>query len=344
MSRAVDIAAIVRDGDWFAHRYDPGHDAFHFVRMPRDVHRGATFLTDEYLPAGLETVVIARADAIAAAPLAAPVHFIFHSAFCCSTMLVRAMDIEGAAMGLKEPPVFNDIVGWRHRGGGPPARVAQVLDQAVGLLARPLRAGEALIVKPSNLANGLARGILAVRRDAHALLLHAPLDTYLRSIAKKGMDGRLWVRDLLGKLLREGLVDLGFSPEDYLGQTDLQVAAIGWLAQQALFARLAQEFPDRIRTLDSETLLARPEAIIRALSSCYGLGLSEVQVADIATGPAFTLHSKSGAAFGGAARQEEYDAAAAQHGEEIDKVMVWAKAVADTAGVAMALPAPLIAT
>jgi hypothetical protein len=221
--------------------------------------------------------------------------------------------------------------------------VAQVLDQVTSLLARPFGKDEATIIKPSNLANGLARGLLAMRKQSTALLLYAPLETYLKSIAKKQMDGRLWVRDLLVKLLKEGLVDLGFTTEDYLGQTDLQVAAVGWLAQQALFARLVIEYPARVRTLDSETLLARPADVMQALAALYGLALSSAQIGEIVAGPAFTTHSKSKAAFGSNARTAEYDDAAAMHGDEIMKVVVWADAVAKNAGVATTLPARLIA-
>jgi hypothetical protein len=339
----MDYAAIARDGTWFAHRFDPGHDTVHFVKMPREVHRAATFVTNDYLPAGLETIVLPRAAMVDVTPPTKPVHFIFHSAFCCSTVLVRAFDIPGVAMGVKEPPIYNDIVGWRHRGGGPPARIAQVLDEVTTLLARPLGAGEVTIIKPSNLANGLAPGLLAMREKSTALLLYAPLETYLKSIAKKQMDGRLWVRDLLVKLLREGLIDLGFEAEDYLSHTDLQVAAVGWLAQQALFARLSTEFPDQVRTLDSETLLARPAEVMRALANLYGLTLSDGHIGEIIVGPAFTTHSKSMTAFGTDARAAEYDAAAALHSDEIAKVIVWTEAVAMSAGVTLTLPAQLIA-
>ena len=250
-------ASIARDPAWLAHRYDPGHDAVHFVHVPRAVHRAATFLTDEYLPAGPPPVIVRRGDAMAALPPPGPLHFILHSAFCLSTVLARAFDIPGVAMGLKEPLILNDLCGWRIR-GAERNRLAAVLGDTLTLLARPFGAGEAVIVKPTNLFNGLATVSLAMRPGARALLLHAPLETYLRSVAKKGMTGRLWVRDLMVKQLQEGLIDLGFEDADYLGMTDLQAAAVGWLAQHALFAALIARFPDRVRSLDSETLLARP--------------------------------------------------------------------------------------
>ena len=330
------IPAIVRDPLWFADRYDPGHDAVHFRYLTRADHRAATFLTDEYLPAGTP-VVVRRADALAAAPVTGPIHFVFHSAYCCSTLLARAFDAPGAAMGLKEPVLLNDLVGWKARGAAA-ADLAAVLDAGLTLFARPFGSGEAVVVKPSNVANGLASAMLTVRPAACALLLHAPLATYLGSVARKGMTGRLWARDLLVKQIADGTQWPGMTASDFIGQSDLQAAAIGWLASHALFARAAVRFPGRVRTLDSERLMADPAAAMTALGRLFDLDLD---VPAIVAGPAFATHSKDGRAFDAAARAADL-AAAAAHGDEIGKVVVWAEAVAATVGLSLALPAPLL--
>jgi hypothetical protein len=329
-------AAISRrlcDAAWLCHRYDPQHDAFHFLNIPRDVHRQVTFLTDEYLPSGQTPLVVRRADALGVVHSTGPVHFIFHSAFCLSTLLARAFDLPGVAMGLKEPVVLNDLVGWRFR-GGPPSDVAQVLNDALFMLARPFEPGEATIIKPSNLLNGLADAMMKLRPDARAVFIHAPLETFLKSVAKKGMWGRIWIRDLYVKQLREGLINLGFDQEQYLALTDLQVAATCWLAQHALFQNLISAFgTSRIRPINSEDLLLHPEPCLSEISEHFGLTVAEHSIGDIVRGPAFTRHSKFGGAFDRAARQSEYDEAMRQHGDEIEKVAVWAKAVADHANV-----------
>lgn len=335
------VRRIAGDPSWLAHRYDPVSDKVHFVRVTREDHRAATFLTDEYVKGRDRPEVIARPAAHAAAGAPAPIHFIFHSAYCCSTLLARALDIPGVAMGLKEPVILNDLSGWKHRGGSP-ARIAEVLDSAMSLLARPFAPGEAAIVKPSNLINPFAPTMLAMRPEARALLLYAPLRLYLGSIARKGMWGRLWVRDLFVKIGRDGLTDYGFSAEDVFRQTDLQIAAIGWLAQHRLFARLAEQHPERVRTLDSEVLLARPAESLAALSALYGLGLDAPKIAAIAGGDAFTRHSKGGGDFDRAARQAEQRDAAVVHAEEVDKVAIWAETVAASAGQSLILPAPLL--
>lgn len=330
------IALIARDPLWLAHRYDPKHDAVHFRRTLRRDHDAATFITDEHLGGEGERMVLRRAEVMPVVP-PGKLHFILHSAFCASTLLARAMDVPGASMGLKEPMVLNDIIGWRHR-GGEARSVAGALGDALALLARPFGPGEAVVVKPSNVVNALAPAMLAMRPEARAVLLYAPLPVFLGSVARKGMWGRLWVRDLLGKQLRDGLIDLGFGPEDYLGLTDLQVAAVGWLAQQALFARLIERHGARVRSLDSEVLTARPHETLAAVAGLFGLALD----ADAVVAGVFGRDAKLGTAFAPGQRAAQVVADAGLHADELEKVAAWAEAVARNAGVDMVPGAGLL--
>jgi len=331
---------LIRDPAWLAHRYDPGQDRIHLRRVARATYDVA-FLTDEYLPASEE--VAAPRSALGVGTLG-PVrqHFIFHSAYCCSTLLARALDRPGVALAMKEPVILNDMVGWRRR-GEPGPDPAIVLRDILALLARPFAPGEKVIVKPSTVANGIAAAMMTLRGDANALLLHAPLRTYLASIASKGLDGRLWVRTMLLGMLDDHMVDLGFSPRDYIGQTDLQVAAVGWLAHQKLFADLVARFGNaRVRTLDSEALLAAPEASLSRLNEFFALGLDQPTIATIAGGDIFRRHAKFDTAFDSDARRALHDDAARHHADEIEKVAIWTQAVAQSAGVRLSLDAPLL--
>ena len=328
---APDIAAIATDSTWLPNRYDESQDAVHFVRLTREEHRAVTFITDDYISADAPRLVLRRGDVAAAAGRPAPLHFIFHSAYCCSTVLARAVDVEGRSMGLKEPLILNDMVGWRRRGAEPGA-LAGVLDDVLTLLARPFSPGEAVVIKPSNVLNSIAPAMLGVRPQSKAILLYAPLPDFLRSIARKGLWGRRWVRELFIGQLRDGMVDLGLGEQHYLDLTDLQVAAAGWLAQHEVFNRLIGRFgPERVRALDSATLMARPGEAMAGLSNLFGLGLDEAAIAAVLAGPAFTSHSKSNAGFSASDRLAEQRDAAATHADEIEKVAVWAEAVAASA-------------
>ena len=329
-------ADIVADPEWLAHRYDEQADTFQYRRVTRSRHAEVGFATDDYLGKEANPVVIGREEAAGLLGEQAPIHFIFHSAYCASTMLVRALDVPGSAMGISEPVILNDMVGWRGRGAEVQMQ-ARVMDNALGQLSRPWSAGEAVILKPSNVYNSLALGALGLRPNAKALLLHAPLDAFLLSIARKGMWCRLWARELLEKLLGQGMIDLGFEPRDFLRQTDLQVAGVGWLAQQMQFHRIAKHFgPDRVASLDSETLTGNPAASVAKAAAHFGL--SKRDIADYADHPAIGRNSKSGAGFERGERQLDQARAREVYGDEIEKVAEWIRVVGERRGVPLDLP------
>ncbi|HEV2569043.1 hypothetical protein [Sphingomonas sp.] len=335
---------VVRDGDWLAHRYDEQLDAIQFLQVSRQVRDRATFLTDQHLPAGLPLQVLPRRDVAAEAKRQqAPLHMIFHSAFCCSTLLARAFDIPGMSGSLKEPVLLNDVVGFRRRGAAS-RDVAELLDHSLALLARPLRSGEAVVVKPSNVINGLARLSLALRPGMRAVLLHAPLPLFITSVAKKGLEGRAWVRDLVAGYRLDGLIErFGMDGEALFRLSDLQVAALGWLAQQAAFATLVRDLgADRVRTISSEELLDEPAEALAQVSRLFELGLSEDQARKIAEGPVFARDAKTGSTFGRADRNSEYAEATSAHREEIEMVAEWARVVAERNGIPLKLGAPLL--
>lgn len=333
------VSTIVDDAAWLAHRYDPGHDAFHFRRVDRAVRADVPFLTDLHLGEENAPLVLRRSDCHAAmSGTRAPLHFLFHSAYCASTMLAQALDRPGAATSLSEPVLLNDMVGWRRRGATLRDHAA-VMDDALALLGRGFTAGEAVIVKPSNIFNPLARGALTLRPQARAILLHAPLRDFLLSVARKGMWCRLWCRELLEGYLADGYVQLGFEVRDYFRQSDLQVAAVGWLAQQQSFAALLAWAPGRIASLDSAVLTHDPVGSVEAAMNHFELARDGVAIADH---PALGRNSKSGAPFAAGERQRDLAAAEAAYGEEIAQVVGWAEAVADQAGIPLTLPATLL--
>lgn len=323
---------VVNDPSWIAHRYDATGDKVHFVHASRQTQRRVPFLTDEFLTGTDRPMVANRRATIAALGAPARLNFIFHSAYCCSTLLANAFDIPGAAFGLKEPVILNDISGWRRR-GAQPADVADRLSSALRLLSRPFGEGEQVIVKPSNVVNAIAPAMLATVPDARAVLLYTPLENYLGSIARKGMWGRLWVRDLFVKLTKDGLTDYGFSPEEILQQTDLQIAAIGWLAQHRLFAQMVDRFgPDRVTALQAEVLTSNPAETLGNVSRHFGLNLGADTLIDIANGQMFHTDAKTGSDYSPSDRQSTHKAGLALHGDEIEKVVQWSNAVAQAAG------------
>jgi hypothetical protein len=148
-------------------------------------------------------------------------------------------------------------------------------------------------------------------------------------------------RRLFTRLRKDRVFDAGFSDEQLFEQTDLQITAMAWLTQQARFAQLCGRGEDRLRSLDSETLLLRKSEAIAGLGKHFGLNLD---VDALLASPIFSLHSKQPSrSYDGAQRRREIDAARAAHGEEIGLVTQWAEGVARQAGIKLKLPCPLLA-
>lgn len=336
-------AEIVEDPEWFPHHLHADKGLVEFVHLPRAGHRSVTFLSNEYFDAAIPRATFSLndiADAAGRLPRQ-PLHFIFHSAFCASTLLVRLFDIEGVSMGLKEPGGLNDLADVLRRSKRQ-IDVKPALAALLALYARPMARGETTIVKPSNIANAVIDEVLAMRPDAHALFLYSPLPDFLRSLAAKGLFARIWARKLSQTLDLLPEIDAGFSPQDRWLQTDLQVAALAWLQQHAQFARLARAHgSQRIRTVDSRTMLANLPAAMQGLAGLFELDPAKLERA--AHSPArFEDSKRHDRAFDAEARGSEQAAAQTAYGEEIDKVVAWAEAVANHCRIPMKPGNPLV--
>jgi hypothetical protein len=342
MEAAAELAS---DSDWLPHRIDLAKGLIHFVRLSRADHRRMAFLTDDYVSENAARVTASlRNVAAAILPEAeSRCHFIFHSAFCCSTLTARALDVEGHVMSLNEPVALQDLADAA-LGLGDLSRVRPHLQVTLELLARPFGTGEAVVIKPTDIVTPLAAEMLAVRPEARALLLYSPLSDFLRSVAKKGLFGRVWARRSFAFHGRLPAFDPGYSDQDRWLHTDLQVAALGWLQQQARFARLVRDQPPgRVATLDSGTLLNRRHDMLAAVDRLFELGLSPETVTAIADGTVFARDSKSrDRAFDADVRRSEHETAANSYGEEINMVVKWAEAVAGHVGVPLQPGAPLL--
>lgn len=341
----ADRAAILADPAWLPHRVLDGGRILELVHLPRDAQRALPFLDERYVPKTAARVELPVSELAGAETpqAAAGCHFIFHSAFCCSTLMSRALDVEGSATVLHEPNALVDLAGLLPRSGWPDEhRLA--LGTVLDLLERPHRAGERTVIKPSDFANPLIDPILALRPESRILLMYSALPDFLLTVARRGRKYRSWARSAATIWWRHPQFESkGTSDPSLL--TDLEVAAFLWLQHMAQFARLLAELPPgRAATLRADSFLAEPARAIHSASSHFGLGLTEAQSAAIADGPVFRRHSKwTDRNFDPAAVKREEALARFAYGAEIAEALEWAQGLAAEAGVTLDLEAPLLA-
>ena len=310
-------AEVVRDANWLPHSYDPQRKALNFAYLDRRARAAATFLDARHIQhprlSGFAPVDHLPDDAVN--ETRGPLHFIFHTSFCCSTLLARAFDQPGVSMGLKEPAVLGQFARDLSTGRSAPGAI-RALETTLHLLSRPLQPNETQIVKPSNLFNALIPQMMHLRPDAKAILLYSPLESFLRTVARRGIYGRLFARQLFQAFSVAMPLDVRYPTDELMQQTDMQIAVQAYLMQIACFRALEISYPHRTRTLNSETLLAQPAASFAKACEFFDLDLDEASQAAIVNGPVFRQHAKQpNVAFDGAAYKRQQKVADSSAGE-----------------------------
>lgn len=332
--------AYVQDPTWLPHSYDARRDTLVFAHLPRETQRQMVFLDPRFMPrdSKSEPAPITALGADAIRQQAGPLHFIFHTGFCCSTLLARALDIPGVSMGIKEPSILASFAEYWSNSRRTPGAF-EALTVTLDLLSRPLTRGEAQIVKPSTVVNHITPQLLHARPDAKAIVLFSSLDSFLRAIVRRGLDGRIFARELFHQFAPVIPLDEGFSDEDPMLLADLQIAAQAWLMQAAFMDSLAKRFgTSRVRVLDGNTLLANPMGTLCAIGAFFNLDMAPEIARSVVDGPVFQEHAKEfGRPFNAEEQRAQFDQAGVMHREELMRTKDWARALAIRSGAPLVL-------
>ncbi|RPF70686.1 hypothetical protein [Aurantiacibacter spongiae] len=331
-------AQLAADPAWLPHALDLAARRVRFLRLPRETLGERTFL-HERQPASPDEEASASFAEVAEMNVASgPVHFLFHTAFCRSTLLARALDVPGVSVGLSEPGILGALVS---AGGEAPELLAPVLD----LLSRPHAPGEVVVVKPTNHANALIPAIMQARPDARAVLMTSGLEPFLAAVARKGLIGRRWGRMLYLELQGYAPMDFGMDAREQYAMTDMQAAGLAWfMGQRWLAMQLDGPAGGRMRTLDGDAFAADSAGTLCALAGFLDLSLEEEDARRIAGGPLFASHAKSGEAYDAARLAADARADSAIVREEIAQVARWVGMITQQAGLALPVTrrAPLL--
>lgn len=348
-STAEQIASIVADPNWLPYKVRDEGRSLELVHLSRKQLKDLFFLDKRSHPdrwnkisgdAPSVEIPVAAMAATAGEEASGECHYIFHSAFCCSTLMSRALDIEGVACVLREPRPLHELV-VKMPGSHLTDQQATALDLVLDLMQRPRLPREKTIIKPANLANPLIDHIMTRQPNARALFMYCSLPGFLLAIARRRRWS--WSRNL-GAFYRNHLEFETKQTRDLLLLTDLQMAAFLWLQYQAQFARLVRDLSaSRVATLRADVFVARPAESLVAAARLFELPLSDGQTTAIADGPLFQGHSKSSGASFDESKQKRNDALLKlAFGPEIEQAIEWGEAVAADAGIPLELEAPLI--
>jgi hypothetical protein len=324
----LPLAELLQDPGWLPTALGQDCQTIQFGRVSREVLSQEAFLDQRMSDSVSATQTHALNDVIAQSgePLSQQPAFIFHGAFCCSTLLARALDVPGQCLALKEPDVLMGLANALRTQTDAVANDT-LTNVVLGLLARRFSSDEAVVIKPTNSANNLLPQV--VGRGAKALLLYGDLRSFLVSVLKKGEACKAFVRTQYNIFSLDGGGLANIPSRQAMTFTDLQVAALVWRHQLEWFQQTLVASPaSQVASLNFQELVGSPAAALGAVAAHLDLPHDTQLLEEIAAGPVFSRDAKfTDRAYDTGQRASEVGATQQRYGEALDLIEDWAQSM-----------------
>jgi hypothetical protein len=316
-------AALARDAAWFADDFDPQAQTVSFVHLDRARLAAAPFLDQRLDRRGAEQMRASFEALEPALPLAR-LGFIWHTSFCCSTLIARALDAPGKNLALREPAITMKLAAAKRGGWFAPQHLGDRLPSLVfRLLARRFEEREQVLIKPTNTVNTLLEDANRLT-SGKMLFLYSDCREFLASIAKKKLDGYIFARKLFTISANDGGPLGKLPPQQLFEMSDLQIAALTWQMQIGHFRRVMASLGNRAASLDCASFLADPAGVLSRLDRFFELGLGGAHIESVVAGPLMTRNAKDESqSYGAELRRKERDALAQALGADLDRIIEW---------------------
>ncbi|RBP51102.1 hypothetical protein [Arenicella xantha] len=201
--------SILESPAYFLHRIDLQNQSFEFIHTNRETLNSNSFL-DGRTPLSHtdKSYILPIKDSLEWYNKSiVPSHvnrFIFHMSFCGSTLVARALDKPGTAIGYKEPQILLELaeikaanIDWFRNKVQWQTLVGFVLSQ----LNKQWSPGESVVIKPSNWANSMLPQLIEDGGFSRALFLStSPID-FLISVFRGGGERIQFTYSVLKHLL-----------------------------------------------------------------------------------------------------------------------------------------------
>ncbi len=308
------------DPRWFPVDLHVPDKRFGMLQLDEELIGRSSFL-DTRLEAPLDEAVPALVNGVAVAKLPrAPVGWLFHTSFCASTLLARALHLPPHTVALKEPLVLRRLSDARSKRWS----LEGLLAPTVKLLARPWHAGGAVVIKPTHVALNLAADLVAAVPGSRAVLLTSSLDDFLISNIKKPTESQAKVPLLVERALQATTFATRLPQSASRPPDPVSAAGLQWAAQREHVVDLLDGIgAERIRALDAKDLLADIVGTTAAVAAWLQLPLPREALA-AHTAEVAKLNAKApGASYSAEQRAHEAAHLASSYAAELARAKAW---------------------
>ena len=318
MTSAVQAAVDFADPRWFPVDLDPVTPRLAMLRIDEALVSGATFM-DNRLDVDFRASTPVALSALPGLPAPPRAAWLFHTSFCCSTLLARALQDTPACMVYREPLVLRRLSDARDQG----LVVTHWMAPTTRLLFRPWHEGGAVVVKPTHAALNIAADLLAATPGSRAIALLSSLDDFLVSNIKKTPETQAKVPTLVERAVAAGSLRHRLAGREIEPPSLLAAVALQWAAQRELLVDIDAQAPGRLRFIDASRILADLAGAARDCLDWWGLPVDDASLRARAVAAGGVNAKQTDVAY--SSRQRAADAAQLAHmfAAELAEARAW---------------------
>ena len=252
----------IENARWFAVDLHVPRREFGFLQLTDPVLERSPFLDTRIEAPWQQARFVSASRLPPATPARTNLGFVFHTSFCCSSLLANVLHLPPYTVALREPLVLRRLADARWQRY--PAE--GLLPQALALLARPWHPGGKVLLKPTHAALSLAQEMADAMPAARGIVLTSGLEDFLLSNIKKSPETQAKVPELVERAMAASSFSARLPEEAYAPPDFLSGVALQWAVQQELLGDLlAGTRGGAFRVLFDHQLVAD---VVHAASAC----------------------------------------------------------------------------
>ncbi|HEX8088020.1 MAG TPA: hypothetical protein VF762_04160 [Blastocatellia bacterium] len=317
-----------------------------FIRMDRANYVRSAFLDDRAVRDDLSDYQLDLDDLLdiyeSNAVRLRPVHYIFHMAFGCSTLLARCLESVKGCFVLKEPLALHQLAAARSEIGDSPDALRswhKTLRLTMSLLSKTYSPSDAVIIKAD--CASIMDDLLDLEDKSRGLFLYSEQRSFLVSILKSH-ERREWVRRRLSETLKRASLSGGDSfpfNADVNHLSDAEAAGMFWLTQIYIYREMQGSYKSRLMALNGDEFVESPYELLSEMLKHLGIKGVGRRWFERICGDILSNHSKTpGLKYDRGSRKQELETLFQIFKDELRRGEVFINAILDKLGWAEIIP------
>jgi len=295
--QSLNLDAFLASPDFYPINLDILNNKVLLVQLTRKELRDASFHNKRSMTGNRKTFQVDLSSFLSwteeVSPEPKPVGYIFHNAFCGSTLLSRYLDIAESTIVYREPSVLATLCDCKQNSpqwleSEPLQRMFRLM---VASLTRRKEKNERSVIKLNDRCNNSIDDLLDLHPVNRGVLLFSDFQSFLLAILDKPVR-RKWLNERSNFCTDTPLND--YLPTVGASETSFTDAiARYWLTQMLYFARVCNRQKGKVLPLPYRELVKRPEETVTSVVDFLNIGVSSKTICENVT-QIKQVHAKTG--------------------------------------------------